>query len=154
MLTEGMPAHQRRFDNAVSAFCGVPFPFPANAVGNFFVERNRNDMASDQNRAYPPFKPVDGIVGKQLNSSTSPGHLRLLLTPVIRYSAVLCKVNTIMNISEDFCFKIFLQSHVNTNIEKDAGTRIKATCRVAHQSRAQHDRRYGWEAGSSRISAR
>ena len=41
-LAGGMLVRQRRFDDVAPALGDVPFPLPADAVGNFFVERHRD----------------------------------------------------------------------------------------------------------------
>ena len=38
-LAGGVLVRQSRFDDVVPALCDVPFPLPADAVGDFFVER-------------------------------------------------------------------------------------------------------------------
>ena len=69
-LTGGVLIHQRRFDDVVPAFCDVPFPFPAHAVGHLFVERHRDGIAADQNGEYDrPFEPVDRVIGKHRSES-------------------------------------------------------------------------------------
>ena len=69
-LTGGVLIHQRRFDYVVPAFCDIPLPFPADAVGDFFVERHRDGIAADQDSEYDcPFEPVDRIIGKHRDES-------------------------------------------------------------------------------------
>ena len=64
-LAGGVLVHQSRLDDMVPAPCDVPFFLPAYAIGDFFVERQREDIAPDQDHKYDrPFEPVDRIVGK------------------------------------------------------------------------------------------
>ena len=66
----GMLVRQSRFDDVVPALCNVPFPLPADAVGDLFVERHRDGIAADQDGEYDcPFEPVDRIVGKHRDES-------------------------------------------------------------------------------------
>ena len=102
-LAGGVLVHQRRFDGMAPAFCNVPLPLPADAVGDFFVQRHRDGIAADQDGEYDrPFKPVDGIVGKHRDERLLdtqfqhlPGNAGISLMPILRYSVAFCKLNFI-----------------------------------------------------------
>lgn len=69
-LAGGMLVNQRRFHDMIPALCNVPFPFPAHAVGDFFVERRRDGIAADQDYKYDrPFEPIDRVIGKHRDES-------------------------------------------------------------------------------------
>ena len=95
----GMLVRQSRFDDVVPALCNVPFPLPADAVGDLFVERHRDGIAADQDGEYDrPFDPVDGIVGKHRDERLLdtqfqhlPGNASTSPAPIIRYLAALRK---------------------------------------------------------------
>ena len=57
-LAGGVLVCQRRLDDMVPALGDVPFPLPADAEGDFFVQRHRNGIAADQDGEYDrPFGP-------------------------------------------------------------------------------------------------
>ena len=51
-LAGGVLVCQRRLDDMVPALGDVPFPLPADAEGDFFVQRHRNGIAADQDGEY------------------------------------------------------------------------------------------------------
>ena len=69
-LAGGMLVHQGRFDDVSPALGDVPFPLPTDAVEDFFVQRQRDSIAPDQNRKHDrPFKPVDRFISKHRDES-------------------------------------------------------------------------------------
>ena len=98
-LAGGVLVRQSRFDDVVPALCDVPFPLPAHAMGDLFVQRHRDGIAADQDRKYDrPFEPVDRIIGKHRDESLLDTQFQHLpsntgISPVliIRYLAAFCK---------------------------------------------------------------